>query len=69
MGGQIALCEIFLQIQFSASALLLSCQTENGSFTFVNSGGTISIELQSLANRVQSEPQHINNIAMRRQQC
>ena len=41
MGEQIALCEIFLQVQFSTLALLLSCQTGNGSFTFVNSGGTI----------------------------
>ena len=52
MGEQIALCEIFLQVQFSTLALLLSCQTGNGSFTFVNSGGTIGIELQSLAIRV-----------------
>ena len=55
MVGQIVLRKIILQIHFSALALLLSCQTGNGSFTFVNSGGTITIELQSLADRIQSE--------------
>ena len=47
MRRQIALGEIFLQVQFSTLALLLSSQTGN-------SGGTITIELQSLANIFQS---------------